>query len=154
GSGGSITNNGTWDCQSDASVQALATPGTFRNVALSLFKKSAGNGTTLVSVPFNVERDGGGNPATANLLSGTLNLGGGGTGAGVFTGAAGTTLTFSSGTYTLTAASSVSADTVTFASGTINIDGSYTAVAGTNCGATVNFDPTCTLTSIGSALVI
>jgi hypothetical protein len=90
-----------------------------------------------------------------SVESGTINLGGGGTSSGAFTGTGSGTLQFGGGTHDLGAASSVGAPAVIVSGGTVNFDGSYNVTSGTTVsGGTANFDPAGTVSSVGSALGI
>ncbi|HXI03075.1 MAG TPA: hypothetical protein VNI57_07845 [Candidatus Saccharimonadales bacterium] len=148
GSGAGIVSNGTWDCQSDASLTGLSSPGPFTNSSMAVFEKSAGAGTTTVGIAFD-------NDGTVTVQTGTLSLSGGGTSSGAFQAAPGTTLQFSGGVHSLTSTSSIAADSVVFSAGTSTVDGAYAATSGTTVsGATATFDPAATVTSIGSALLV
>jgi len=70
GSGAAITNNGTWDCQSDAFLTSAGGPGPFTNGSAATFKKSAGGGTTTLGIPFN-------NAGSVQALAGLLHFSGG-----------------------------------------------------------------------------
>ncbi|HVQ35009.1 MAG TPA: hypothetical protein VMT33_03285, partial [Candidatus Bathyarchaeia archaeon] len=148
GTAGSITNHGTWDSQSNASFVNLSSPGAFTNLAGSTFKKTVATGTSAVPIPFN-------NAGTVSVVTGTLNLNGGGAHAGAFTASAGTVLDFGGGTHALASGSSIAAPSVLFDAGTITIDGAYAVSSATTiAGAAVTFGAASTLTSIGSALSV
>jgi len=135
GTGAVIYNSGIWDAQSDATISnAFGGTSAFNNSGT--FKKSAGAGNTAVSIPFN-------NASTVDVQSGTLNLSGGGTSSGTFTGSG--TLQFSSGTHDLQAASSVNVSTVTVSGGTVNLSGSLSGASLTISVGTINVN------SVGAA---
>src|SRR6185503_887571 len=86
-----INNAGTWDCQSDATLGwGVGTAPAFNNNGT--FKKSAGAGTSPVTLPFN-------NAGSVLVQSGTIALNGGGTSTAGFDVAASTTLQFNGSTY-------------------------------------------------------
>ena len=151
GTGGSITNNGTWDCQNDLSMDNVFNgAAAFNNNGTGTFKKSTGAGTTAVNIPFN-------NSGFVEVLSGTIRLGNGGTSDGAFTGLAGTTLEFGGSeiTHNLGATSSVEVPNVNFSGGTVNVDGGYNVASGTTVsGGTANFNPAGSVSSVGGALTI
>ena len=148
GTAGSITNHGTWDSQSNASFVNLSSPGAFTNLAGATFQKTVATGTSAVPIPFN-------NAGTVSVVTGTLNLNGGGAHAGAFTASAGTVLDFGGGTHALASGSSIAAPSVLFDAGTITIDGAYAVSSATTiAGAAVTFGAASTLTSIGSALSV
>ena len=64
--GGSFNNNGTFDAKTDQTISSSGSAG-FNNAGT--FKKSAGSGTTIVSVPFN-------NVGTVEVQAGTLTFNG------------------------------------------------------------------------------
>lgn len=102
-------------------------------------RKSAGTGTTTISVPFN-------NSGLVQAQVGVLALTGGGTSSGQFTNSSGATLTFGGGTHTLLAASTVAgAGSVSVSGGatTVNVAGGFSAGAVTN-GAALNFNAAAT----------
>ncbi len=148
GSGAVINNTGLWDAQNDAAVTvSLATPRTFNN--MGTFRKSAGSGTTTVSVTFN-------NSGTVEVQTGTLNLTSGGAGAGSFIGSGGTTLQFSGGTHDLNGGSSIAAPAVMFTAGTVNLHGSYNVSGSTTVSgaATVQFAADSSVATVGASLAI
>jgi RHS repeat-associated protein len=127
GAGGISTGNGaafinqagaTFDAQNDSPYSESFTGGsTFANAGT--FRKSAGAGTTGVSVAFN-------NTGTVEVRSGTLSLSGGGMDNGYFMVATGATLSFAGGTHDLGTGSIVlGAGTVAFTAGTANLAGAY-----------------------------
>ena len=145
GTGAVINNSGTWDCQSDATMSnPYGGMSAFNNSGT--FQKSAGAGTTTVSIPFN-------NSLTVDVQSGTLNLSGGGTSSGTFSGPG--TLQFGGGTHDVQAASSIDIPAVVFSGGTVNLDGSYNATSATTVsGGTANFNSAGTVSSVGSSLTV
>ena len=145
GAASSIQNDGLWDAQADATVSDLPGSGSFMNSGT--FRKSAGGGTSAISIPFS-------SPGGVEVKTGTLALGAGGTVSGTITGDPGTTLRFTSGVYTLTAASSVSIPAISIDAGTLNVNGTYAATAGTTVNANASFTPTSNVVSIGGSLSI
>ena len=142
-SGGNITMNsgatlsncfgGTLDCASDASINGDATT-LFANAGL--FRKTAGTGTTTVSLAFNCAGSG-----VVDAQSGTLSLVGGGTDTGNLNASVGGILSLNGGTHYLNPGSSVTGGgTFAVGSGTANLAGSLN-VTGTNSfnGGTANF---------------
>jgi hypothetical protein len=88
-----INNAGTWDVQNDSTLSwGVGTAPAFNNNATGTFKKSAGSGTSAVTLPFN-------NAGSVLVQSGTIALNGGGTNTASFDVAAGTTLQFNGNTY-------------------------------------------------------
>ncbi|MCL4788437.1 MAG: immunoglobulin domain-containing protein, partial [Verrucomicrobia bacterium] len=83
---------GIMEILNNATLQLFA--GTADIVNAGLWRKSAGGGTTTISVPF-------ANLGTVEVLSGTISFSGGGEINGNYSGASGTTLQFASGTWTL-----------------------------------------------------
>ncbi len=149
GSGASLHNAGTFTAQSDAALSTLAgaTP-LFDNQVGAVFRKSGTAGTTTVDVPFD-------NHGTVDIVSGTVDFSSGGTGSGPFTGAAGTTLRFGGGNYTLGGGASVSAANVALAGATVDISCPYNAATSTSITlGTGTFNPAANLTSLGSALSV
>ena len=66
GTGALITNHGTWECQSDATMENYGGPtAAFNNGGTGTFKTAAGVGTTTVGIPFT-------NAGSVQALSGTL----------------------------------------------------------------------------------
>jgi hypothetical protein len=140
----SFTNNAVWDNGGTFDVQTASTvsgAGTFDNAGA--VRKSAGAGTAALNVPFN-------NSGTLDVVSGALALGGGSVSGGRFTVEANTTLSFSAGTATLTASSTLGgAGDVGFTGGTFNLLGAYTVTGDTAVSAgTANFNTDATLTTL------
>jgi len=144
GSGASIHNSGLWDTQVNASVNNnIGGAALFENQAGATFRKSAGTGTTTIGLPFD-------NAGTLEVQVGTINLTAGGTGTGAFSGSPGTTLQFGGGTYTLDAASTLTAATVSNSVGALNVNGAYNCTTATGVsGGTMTFDPAATVASLG-----
>jgi hypothetical protein len=144
-----ITNTGTWDLQSDRTIN-ISGGGTATFVNNGTLRKTAGTGTSAFAIAMN-------NASLVDITAagGTLALDGGGTSTGAFTGASGTTLRFG-GAATLGTGSSIAAPAVTFSiNGLVNINGSYNAGTQTSVGnGTVNFNAAATVTSLGTALAI
>src|SRR6185503_20175050 len=145
-----ITNTGTWDLQTDRTIN-LSGGGTSTFVNNGTVRKTAGTGISSFAIAMN-------NAGLVDITAagGTLALDGGGTSTGSFTGAAGTTLRFG-GAATLATGSSVAAPAVTFSinGSLVNINGSYNAGTQTSVGSgTVNFNAAATVTSLGTALAI
>ena len=91
---GAIENlaGGLWDMQGNESLYSgYSGPSYFHNAGT--VQKSAGTGTATISINFT-------NTATVTALQGNLNFSGGGTIEGAFNAAAGTTISFSNGTFT------------------------------------------------------
>ena len=115
-SGGIFDNQGTFNAVHPVD-RDISGPGTFNNSGT--FSKSVGTGITRITAAFN-------NTSPLNVTTGTVILGGGGSGTGAYNVSAGATLEFSAGTHTLDASSSVlGAGTVIFSGGTVNFDGTY-----------------------------
>jgi hypothetical protein len=94
------------------------------------------------------------NAGTVEVQTGTLTLNGGGTHAGAFTGAVGTTLRFDGGVHALGTTSSVNVPNVVVASGTVNVDGAYAATSATTVSnGTLAFGATATITALGAVTV-
>lgn len=127
GGGATINNSGTWSDEGPFNNQISNDFGgaasTFNNTGT--YSKSS-PGLTNIQIGFNNTSSGPGT-GIVEIMEGTLDLGGAGESNGTFTGAAGTTLQFSGGTYDLTAASRIEAANVHFSAGTVNVAGSYAA---------------------------
>ena len=128
----------SFDVETDADVHWGGGAAAFNNAGT--FIKSAGTGETVfpagdkfVGIAFN-------NTGTVQVLSGSLNLAGGGMSSGSFTSAPAGSLTFE-GNHTLTASSSVDATQVTFA-GTATVAGSYRVTQSTSVNGTATFSGT------------
>ena len=149
GSGVVIRNSGTWDVQGDTSFVFLGGfPAQFANQAGATLKKSAGAGTFTSAIPFT-------NAGTVSALSGTINLAGGGSGAGTYSAGPGAALAFGSGTYTLLAGSTLDAPSVSVATGGIlDVFGTYTVTTTTTAAGTARFNAAANLVSLGSNLSI
>ncbi|KPF42524.1 hypothetical protein D621_20710, partial [beta proteobacterium AAP51] len=138
GSNATLNNNGTWldrNPQDIAIAQDFGGPAsTFVNAGV--YTKS-GAGTTQVAVAFNNAASAPGT-GVVNINAGRLQLSGGGTSNGSFTGPG--TLEFNGGTKVLQAGSSVSTPNVVFSGGTTNVAGSYNVATSTQfSGGTANF---------------
>src|SRR6516162_5886831 len=136
----------TFDDQNTANYNIIqqAGSGVFDNAGL--FDKTAASGasTTTIGTAFN-------NSGILEVDAGTVDLIGGGTSTGSFTGAG--TVEFGAGTTNLATGSSVTAANVTFGGGTTNIAGTYDVSRGTTVtGGTANL--TAAVTSLGNALTI
>ncbi|HYV19767.1 MAG TPA: MopE-related protein [Verrucomicrobiae bacterium] len=145
-----ITNTGTWDIQSDRTIN-LAAGGTAAFVNNGTVRKTAGTGVTAFAIAMNNA-----NVADITASGGTLAFDNGGTSTGSFTGAAGTTLRFG-GAATLNTGSSIAAPAVTFPinGSVVNINGSYNATTSTSVGSgTVNFNAAATVASLGTTLTL
>jgi len=132
-SSGTLTNlaAGTITITTDISAGNGGGLNSFGNAGL--WRKTGGTGTTTLSVPF-------ANNGDVQVQSGTLDLAAGGSASGTFEVSANAALQFVGGTYTLSAASSVTgAGHGIFSSGTINASGTYNLATNTFSGATVNF---------------
>ncbi len=133
-----ISATGFADVNSVVGFPAFNNAGTLR--------KSASGGVTNISVALN-------NTGTVEVQTGTLNLSGGGTSSGDFTGAPGATLQFGGGTHNLDANADITTANTTFSGGTVNHAGVYnTSGTTTVTGGTTNL--TGTLTSLGTTLNI
>jgi uncharacterized repeat protein (TIGR01451 family) len=133
--GGAVFNNqagATFNAQANEQLGVGGGGGTFNN--LGTFTRS-GAGTSTIQVAFT-------NNSPTQVMSGTLNLNGGGSSSGAFQVSAGATLQFGGGTHTLAAGSSVTgAGDVTFSGGTVTVNGSYNIPGVTTVsGGTVNLD--------------
>ncbi len=139
-----LSNGAAWDNEpgsvldSQADGQELVSGGgaavSFSNQGT--FKKSAGSGSTLVSVPCN-------NSGSIVVNSGTLALSGGGRDTGSFSVAAAATLSFAGGTHTLSGASLNGTGSLQVNSGTVNFNTGSTATSLTGLtvsSGTVNFN--------------
>ena len=183
GAGAVIRNTGVWDVQGDNSLGFLggALP-LFANEAGATFKKSAGPGTLSIGVPLNNAGavPGVSGPGVVSALSGKIILANGGSGAGSYSGAAGTTLAFEGGTYTLLggatlaapAASIDNAGTLVLSNGAsldattvfagsnslLDVSGTYTVASSTTLSttsvATARFNPAATLNSLGTDVTL
>jgi uncharacterized repeat protein (TIGR01451 family) len=111
-----LTNQGTFTITGGGT---MSTTGGGSVINTGTFAKSAG-GPTTIATAFD-------NSGTVNVTSGTLSFGGGGTDSGQYTSSAGTTIAFTGGTRTLTAASAIAAG----AAGTTTIAGANLTTAGT-----------------------
>ena len=136
--GGSIINNaGILDLQDNAKLYTNSGGISVNNVGL--LRKVGGAGTgTLDTVALN-------NAGTVQVLTGTLNLAGGGTSSGSFNAAAGAMLNFGGGTHviTLAPASNINgAGTMGVSGGTVSIDGSGAYAVNTTAisGGTLNLN--------------
>ncbi|HET9300911.1 MAG TPA: hypothetical protein VFO11_13265, partial [Candidatus Polarisedimenticolaceae bacterium] len=144
--GAAVENGGVWDAQGNASVTRLDAASEFHNLPGATFKKTAGGGTTAVSVPLE-------NEGTVSVQNGTLSLAGGSFTTGALQGTAGTTLQFDGGDHTVATGASLAAPTVIVASGSLTLDGSYSADASSFSGGAVTFHPAATLVRLGTLVV-
>ena len=112
-----LNNPGAFVVQHDGTIARQAGQPRFNNTGT--FLKSAGVGTTTVSVAFD-------NSGTVEVRAGTLAFSGGGTHTGDFSGAR--TLALAGGTHTLESASSVTVSDVVFSFGTTDVHGIYDLV--------------------------
>ncbi len=136
GPGVLIHNTGTWNAQSDASLDAgLGGGASFDNDGT--FRKTGGAGTTSFSIPLD-------NSASVQVQSGTLAFNSPTTHTGSLTVDPAATLTYGSGPHTFSSGSSLTVNgSAPFNSGTINFNaGSSYANSGptTVNGSTVNFN--------------
>src|SRR5208282_957406 len=92
--------NALWDIQTNATISCYCLGDEFFNNA-GIFRKSQGSGTTTISVAFT-------NTATVTNLSGTLSFNGGGPIAGTYDTAAGATIDFAAGNFTMGALPTIS----------------------------------------------
>ncbi len=133
--GGEFNNllGAVFDAQNDSRWTYSVTPAGIINNA-GTFKKSAGAGATRIDWTLN-------NSGSVQVLSGRLNLNGGGASSGPYSAAAGTTLEFSGGTHELSAGATVSGDgAVEFSGGAVNLHAAYNVGGGTNfSGGVVHF---------------
>lgn len=139
---------GTFDFQGDGIPFIQFGSAVLANAGL--LRKVAATGTTTINLSCN-------NSGSVQALSGTLDLGAGGTSSGQFVAAPGADLMFGGGTHSLQSASLVTgAGAINVSSGTVNIQGQISAGSWTNTGGTVAFSsggtPTITnLTVTGGA---
>ncbi|HEX8071742.1 MAG TPA: FG-GAP-like repeat-containing protein [Pyrinomonadaceae bacterium] len=123
-----VFSGGTFNNLAGATFNVLTESQLFQGGGTNLFsnagtvRKATGAGTAQFNLPFN-------NSSTVDLQTGALNFSAGGTSAGAFNGAAGTTLRFSG--HTLQAGSNVAAATVQF-DATNTVAGTYNAATRTN----------------------
>ena len=148
--GNGVFNNlatATFDAQDDHDFTSAGCGyGIFNNAGV--FRKSGGTGTTrFYAVVFN-------NTGTVNIETGTLSLTNGGTASGAFTGAAGSTIEFTGGTYALDPSSSVSVPNVVFSGSTANISGSYDVANNTSLSGTTNFTAGARVLNLGSRVTL
>ncbi len=140
--GSSFTSNGTYDIQADVGVALQSGTPSFTNNGT--LKKSAGTGTSTVSVTCN-------NVGTVSVQTGTLNFSGGGTSTGPFNGAAGTTLQFG-GTHDLSG--NIGASTFSVSGGTVNVNGgTFSATASTFSSGTTTFAAAATVSAVGALTI-
>ena len=164
-SNGTINNNGTWTANSSSTLQAICfssgTVNAFNNDASGTFTQQ-GTGTTQFTpwysnVAFN-------NAGTVNINQGELDIIGGGTQTGAFSGNAGTTLAFN-GDHTFTAAAPINGNvnllieggttdypgaidtsgSLTFQGGSFTMDGPVTAGSLNVAGGTAILNGTTTI---------
>jgi hypothetical protein len=120
--------------------------GTFNNQPGSVVVTDVG--TETIQAVFNKRGE-------VHIGSGTLNLSGGGTHSGSFQGMPGATLQFSGGAHQLQNSSSITVPNVVFSGGTANLDGTYTAsAASTLSGATVVFNPAAAANDLGPNVTV
>jgi len=126
GGGSVINNNGTWDSRTDdvAIVNYYGGATTFNNTGT--FKKSAGTGTTTLSVPFV-------NTGSVDVQTGTLLLYGGSSTTGFIVSGAAATLLFGSGTFDLNAGTTFSGPGTVLVNtnGTVNVNTAISIPAAT-----------------------
>jgi hypothetical protein len=150
--GGTFNNAGVFDLKNDATFSQQITPHTTNFNNTGVFKKTGGLATATVSANVLLNNQAGG---SVQVNSGTLALNAGGTHAGSFTVASGSTLSFGGGNHTFQAASSISgAGNVVFTgTGATVMNGGYN-VTGTTAlsGNNVTFGGA--VTSVGSSLSI
>jgi hypothetical protein len=143
--GGMIDNHNLFEI---ANNQGIFGTGVLNNRASSTLRRSTSSAT--VTIPLALNNDG-----TVDVESGTLNLTGGGTDTGSFTGVPGTTLQFGGGNHTLQAASHVTVPNVVFSTGTVVVNGTYTISQNTTfSGATVTFNPAATVEAVGETWTV
>jgi len=147
GGGATVNNAAVLDISFDGTFNAsLGGSSTFNNSGT--VRKSGGTGAAAINPIFNNATTG-----RVEVRSGTLNLGGGGSGSGIFDVAAGATLGFSGGAHSLDAASSLTgAGTNAVTTGSLTMNGTYNVTGGTRItGGSASFTgPT---TSIGALTV-
>ncbi len=132
GTGGVVNNGGTWDCQTDSSIQnPFGGAATFNNLAAGTFKKTAGAGTTTVSLPFT-------NAGAVQALAGTLTFS-----------AAPTGYSQSAGSLTLNGGAVTSPNTMNITGGTVTGIGTVSASMSV-AGATAPGLPLGTLNESGN----
>jgi len=132
--GGSILSNtvtGTFDCAADGAIQNG--PGTNLVANAGSFRKTAGGGASIISVPFQ-------NSGMVDVQTGSVNLAGGGNSSGNFNIAAGATLAISAGTHTIEPTATIGgAGEFQVTGGTANLFGSISTLgAHTFTGGIVN----------------
>ena len=138
GTGSVINNTGTWDAQTDgaAIINYYGGATTFNNSGT--FKKSAGTGTTSITIAFT-------NTGTVDVQSGTLSLGANGSSsAALNVSGASATLLFAAGVFDLNAGTTVAGPGTVLlnSSGTLNVNTAvpipaattFTFLAGTLAG--------------------
>jgi hypothetical protein len=117
-----------FDIRTDLRLSDLAGDSAFNNAGT--LRKSAGVGVSQLFNPVN-------NTGAVEILTGTLELWGGGTGTGSFTVQAGATLTFVRGDFLLPDSSTISGGgDVRFTGGTAYVLGSYAVAGGTTVSGT------------------
>ncbi len=115
GTGAVLNNNGTWDAQNDSAISIQFTgPAAVNNVGT--FKKSAGTGSTSISINFN-------NTGTVLVQSGTLSVSGGGNSSAAFNVAsAAATMQFAGSAYDLNAGTTFVGPGTALSTGTLNVN--------------------------------
>lgn len=137
-----INNNGSWQDQNQFVNRVLGNGGGIFNNNGTYTKTGTGN--TDISMVFN-------NSGVVNVQAGRLNLSGGGTSSGSYTGAG--SLEFGGGSHTLTPASSISNNQVLFSGESADVAGNYNVAGKTQVsGGSVNF--TGTVANSGGSLDI
>ncbi len=127
----SNTPTGTFQCEANGTMQSGPGATLFANDGL--FEKIESFGTTAIEAPFN-------NSGTVRVLTGTLDLGGGGIHSGDFEVASGATLSFAAGTHTTLPSSRIfGAGDFYILGGIANLNGAVTTQGAHNfTGGVVN----------------
>ncbi|MHC4218704.1 MAG: beta strand repeat-containing protein, partial [Planctomycetota bacterium] len=142
--GGTFTNFGLFDAQTDSSVSFYGTAGTFDNQGT--FRKFGGGGITTVSVTFN-------SPGTVEVQTGTVTFTGVGTYTGDLLGMG--TVGFGGGTHTLAGTSAITTADVVFSTGTTDIHGTYDVSGSTTvAGGTHTFHAEALVLDVGATLTV
>ncbi len=132
--GGQIVNAGTWSVTNNQGINnVFGGAASFTNTATGIFRKTAGTGTSSISISLT-------NDGLVDSLSGTVAIAGGGAGTGDFTVTAPGTLSVNS-TYAMNTGASVAGTGVVQVPGTYNFNaGSSWALTGnTNVSGTLSF---------------
>ncbi len=144
----SNTASGTFDCESDGTIQNGS--GTNLIANNGVFRKIESIGTTRIVPPFN-------NSGIVKVVTGTLDLGGGGTSTGQYEVNSGAALSFSAGIHTVYSYISGAGD-LYLLGGTVSLYGPVSTLGAHNfTGGTVNlgdnYDPGSNAVSIGACTV-